>query len=138
MKLEGHMHNTKSSSFLLSITITITNSSPNLHVRLNVSMLAIMLCKRLWVYVCIKMDGYIHFPKTNRLTGVPNSFHDFQIELLEGNLYINYFLTSDLLFICFYTIYTDIIILIDATTTYNRLYKIRTKENEISLRIFSS
>ena len=37
------------------------------------------------------------------LTGVPNSFHDFQIELHEGNLYNNYFLTSDNLFIFFST-----------------------------------
>ena len=33
-----------------------------------------------------------------RLTGFQNSFHDFQIELLEGHLYNNYSLTSDLLF----------------------------------------
>ena len=45
-----------------------------------------------------------------RLTGVPNSFHDFQIELLEGNLYNNYFLTSDHLFI-FFSIRFDIDIL---------------------------
>ena len=37
-----------------------------------------------------------------RLTEFQNSFHDFQIELLEGNLYNNYSLTSDLLFY-FYT-----------------------------------
>ena len=33
-----------------------------------------------------------------RLTEFQNSFHDFQIELLEGHLYNNYSLTSDLLF----------------------------------------
>ena len=52
----------------------------------------------------------------------------FQIELLEGHLYNDDFLTSDLLFIFSYTIYTDIIILIDATMTNNRLYQKRTRE----------
>ena len=40
----------------------------------------------------------------------------FQIECFEGHLYNDDFLTCDLLFILFYTIYTEIIILIDATT----------------------
>ena len=37
-----------------------------------------------------------------RLTGFQNSFHDLQIELLEGHLYNNYSLTSDFL-VYFYT-----------------------------------
>ena len=36
-----------------------------------------------------------------RLTIFQNSFHDLQIELIEGHLYDNYSLTSDLLFILF-------------------------------------
>ena len=36
-----------------------------------------------------------------RLTGFQNSFHDLQIELLEGHFYNNYSLTSELLFILF-------------------------------------
>ena len=54
----------------------------------------------------MKLEGKFHLSKY-----VP----DFKIEFLEAHLYNDDFLTSDLLFI-FYTIYTDIIILIDATT----------------------
>ena len=48
-----------------------------------------------------------------RLTGFQNSFHDFQIELLEGHYYNNYSLNNYLFSIRFYI---DITILIDSAT----------------------
>ena len=85
-----------------------------------------------------------------RLTGFQNSFHDLQIELLEGHLYHNYSLTSDLL-VYFYTFYIDIRILIDsatvAITIFNdsttawltsRFFYLLSQATELSLRIFSS
>ena len=113
LKLEGHVHSAKITSFLLSITITFRNSAWNLHVRLNVSMLARMFLHA-FMGVCVYKDRGLYslnsnFPKSSRwclvpklrLTGFQSSFPDFQIVLLEGHLYNNYFLTSDRLFILF-------------------------------------
>ena len=75
----------------------------------------------------MKLEGKFHLSKY---------VSRFQIELLEGHLYDDDFLTSDLLFI-FYTIYTDIIILIDSATVAITIFQVRTKANELSLSIFS-
>ena len=91
MKLEGHMHNTKSSSFFA------INHDDN-H-KFSFKFARATECK----YACDRVfanEWIMRSPKL-RLTGVLNLFHDFQIEILEGNLYNNYFLTSDHLFIFF-------------------------------------
>ena len=63
--------------------------------------------------VFIKIEGYIRKIATflnvvdaatqcqTSLIGIQNTFPDFLIDLLEGHLYNDYFLTSDLLFILF-------------------------------------
>ena len=76
-------------------------------------------------HVCIQIESYIRKILTflnlvddaqcqTSIDRVTNSFHDFLKGLLEGHFYNDYFLTSDLLFLCFYTLYIDIRILIDS------------------------
>ena len=76
-----------------------------------VCMLAsVFFYRRLWVYVCIKLS--LIFTKFQTFLNLVDdaecqnfvfsrfkiSFPDFQIELLEGHLYNDYFLTSDYLY----------------------------------------
>ena len=116
--IEGHMHSSKITSFFAINHDDIHKFS----LKLARATECRYTCERVfcipsWVYVCIKIESYIHkihkihkiskssgwcFVSKLRLTGFQNSFHDLQIELLEVHLYNNYSLTSDLLFY-FYT-----------------------------------
>ena len=73
----------------------------------------------------------------NSIDKIPNSLPDFQIVFIEGHLYNDDFLSSDLYFF-FYTFYSNIIILIDSATVAITIFQVRTKANEFSLSIFSS
>ena len=77
--------------------------------------------------VCVYKDRVLYsqncnFPKASwwcsvsklRLTEFQISFPDFQIELCEGHLYNDYFLSVIIYLFCFYTLYFDIRILIDS------------------------
>ena len=79
MKLEGHMHNTNSSSFF-AINHDDNHKFTFKSARATECKYA---CKRLWVYVCIKIEGYIHFPKTSGWCVVPHfDWQEFQIHFM--------------------------------------------------------
>ena len=130
----------KSLLFLLSITMTITNSAWNFHVRLNVSMPARIFFACAYGWTCVYTDRVLYsqhfnYPKSRgwysvpklRLTGVPNSFHDFSNICFQSFVKIIsitiIFLPVTFYLFCFYTLHINIRILIDSATASSRFPK---------------
>ena len=108
-----------------------------------------VFCIRSWVYLCIKVESYIHkihkIPKSSGLCLVSNfDWQDFKIHFMIFKWsFLNVIsITIILLAATYYLIsirfYIDITILIDFATAFNHFFDVRTKATELSLRIFTS